>query len=123
MDWIQYGANIVIVASSWMAGVFVARFMLRKFFNVNPDGPAVLNSGGGVSTDDVLDFDKAEMPYIPVKISREHGIYYAWFTNNDKFIGQAEKIEEIEMMAYKHLMKLVNLRMEFNIEEEEKVSE
>ena len=122
MDPIHYIANIALVASSWMAGIFVARYLMRKFFKIDPDGPAVLNSGGGVSTDDVLDFDKAEMPYIPVKISREHGIYYAWFTNNDKFIGQAEKIEEIEMMAYKQLIKLVNLRMEFNIEEE-KVSE
>ena len=122
MDPIHYIANIALVASSWMAGIFVARYLMRKFFKIDPDGPAVLNSGGGVSTDDVLDFDKAEMPYIPVKISREHGLYYAWFTNNDKFIGQAEKIEEIEMMAYKQLIKLVNLRMEFNIEEE-KVSE
>jgi len=122
MDPIHYIANIALVASSWMAGIFVARYLMRKFFKIDPDGPAVLNSGGGVSTDDVLDFDKAEMPYIPVKISREHGIYYAWFTNNNKFIGQAEKIEEIEMMAYKQLIKLVNLRMEFNIEEE-KVSE
>ena len=57
------------------------------------------------------------MPYIPVKITKEHGIYYAWFTNNDKFIGQAEKVEELEMMAYRHLMKLVNLRMEIKVDE------
>lgn len=114
MDYTQYIVNIVIVASSWMAGVFIARFILRKWFNVNPDGPEMM--GGGVTTDDVLDFDKSEMPYIPVKISQEHGLYYAWFKGNDKFIGQAEKIEEIEMMAYKQLMKLVGLRMEFKIE-------
>ena len=116
MELSQYIVNIIVVASSWMAGVFIARYIMRKFFDVDPDGPTVLNQGGGVSTDDVLGFDKAEMPYIPVKVSQEHGLYYAWFTNNDKFIGQAEKFEEIEMMAYKHLMKLVGLRMEIELE-------
>jgi len=114
MDWIAYGINILVVASSWMIGIFIARYILRTFFSIEPDGPEMLNTGGGVSTDDVLGFDKAELPYIPVKISHEHGLYYAWFANNQKFIGQAEKFEEIEMMAYQHLMKLVGLRMEFD---------
>jgi len=116
MDIAQYAANILLVASSWMAGVFLARFIMKKFFKVNPDGPEILNHGGGISTDDVLGFDDAEMPFIPVKFSREHGLYYAWFKNNDKFIGQAETMEEIEMMAYKQLMKVVGLRMEFQEE-------
>jgi hypothetical protein len=115
MDYTQYIVNIAVVASSWMIGIFLARFVLRRFFGVNPEGPEMM--GGGVTTDDVLAIDKAEMPYIPVKITKEHGIYYAWFTNNDKFIGQAEKVEELEMMAYRHLMKLVNLRMEIKVDE------
>lgn len=115
MDYTQYIINIAVVASSWMIGIFLARFVLRRFFGVSPEGPEMM--GGGVTTDDVLAIDKAEMPYIPVKITKEHGIYYAWFTNNDKFIGQAEKVEELEMMAYRHLMKLVNLRMEIKVDE------
>jgi len=115
MDYTQYIVNIAVVASSWMIGIFLARFVLRRFFGVSPEGPEMM--GGGVTTDDVLAIDKAEMPYIPVKITKEHGIYYAWFTNNDKFIGQAEKVEELEMMAYRHLMKLVNLRMEIKVDE------
>lgn len=121
MDWVQYAANIAIVASSWMAGIFLARFILRKWFSINPDGPEMV--GSGVTTDDVLAIDKADMPYIPVKVTKEHGLYYAWFTGNNKFIGQSEREEEIELMAYRHLMKLVNLRMEIKHDKDEVVSE
>ena len=121
MDWMSYGINIVVAASSWFVGIMIARFVLRKYFGVNPDGPEMV--GGGVTTDDVLAIDKSEMPYIPVKVSQEHGQYYAWFTNNNKFIGQAEKMEEIEIMTYRHLLKLVNLRLEFKQDKEEAVSE
>lgn len=114
MDWMQYGINVVVVASSWIVGIMLARFILRRFFGVSPDGPEMV--GGGVTTDDVLAIDKAEMPYIPVKVSNERGLYYAWFTNNDKFIGQAERMEEIEIMTYRQLLKLVNLRLEFKEE-------
>ena len=121
MEWVEYAKHVAIVASSWMIGIFIARFILRKFFSINPDGPEIVN--GGVSTDDVLQLDKAEMPFIPVKISKEKGIYYAWFENNNKFIGQSESEQEIEMMTYRHLLKLVNLRMEFKHEEDKVVSE
>jgi hypothetical protein len=111
MDWMAYGTNVLIAASSWFIGIVLARLVIRYFFSSRSDGPEMV--GSGVTTDDVLAFDKSDIPFIPVKVSHEHGIYYAWFTNNDKFIGQAEKLDEIEMMAYKHLMKLVGLRMEF----------
>lgn len=114
MDIASYAINVLVVASSWIVGIFIARFIIRRYFGFSPDGPDILNSSGGVSTDDVLQLDKSELPYIPVKVSQEHGLYYAWFANNQKFIGQAEKMEEIEMMAYQHLMKLVGLRMEFD---------
>ena len=115
MDWLQFGFNILIAASSWIIGIFIARFVMRRFFGIEPDGPNVV-SGGSLSTDDVIVLDKAEMPYIPVKVSKEHGQYYAWFTNNDNFIGQAEKMEEIEIMAHRKILKLVNLRLEFEQE-------
>lgn len=118
MDIASYTLNVLVVASSWILGIFIARFIIRRYFGFSPDGPEILNSGGGVSTDDVLSLDKSEMPYIPVKVSQEHGLYYAWFASNQKFIGQAEKMEEIEMMAYQHLMKLVGLRMEFDHSED-----
>jgi hypothetical protein len=114
MDLTQYAVNIVVVASSWMVGIFIARFIMRRYFGISPDGPEMM--GGGVTTDDVLAIDKSEMPYIPVKVSKEHDIYYAWFTNNDLFIGQSEKIEEIEIMTYRHLLKLVKLRLEIKEE-------
>lgn len=113
----SFVVNVLVSAISWFIGIMIARFVLRRYFGISPDGPDVLNSGGGVSTDDVLQLDKAEMPYIPVKIAQEHGLYYAWFANNQKFIGQAEGMQEIEMMAYQHLMKLVGLRIEFEKED------
>jgi hypothetical protein len=116
MDWASYGINILIAASSWFIGIMIARLVLRRFFSIGPDGPEMM--GGGVTTDDVLDFDKSEMPYIPVKVSKENGLYYAWFKGNDKFIGQSEREEDIELMAYRHMMKMVGLRMEFKHEEE-----
>ena len=116
MELAQYAWNVAIVASSWLIGIFIARYVMRKWFGISPDGPEMM--GGGVTTDDVLQLDKAEMPFIPVKISKENGLYYAWFTNNDKFIGQSEREEDIELMAYRHLMKLVGLRMEISHEED-----
>lgn len=117
MELSQFAINVIVSATSWFIGIMIARFVLRRYFGVSPDGPDVLNSSGGVSTDDVLKLDNAELPYIPVKVSQEHGLYYAWFANNQKFIGQAKEMGEIEMMAYQHLMKLVGLRIEFENED------
>ena len=110
MDWMLYGINILVVSSSWIVGILLARFILRKFFNVEPDGDSEL---GTISGDDLLDFDKADMPYIPVRIIRENGLYYGWFTGNDKFIGQAKKVGDIHKMAHDHVMKQMGLRFEF----------
>ncbi len=116
MDIALYALNILIAASCWIIGIFIARFVMRKWFGISPDGPEMM--GSGVTTDDVLDFDKSDMPFIPVKISKEHGLYYAWFTGNNKFIGQSEREDEIELMAYRHMMKMVGLRMEFTHDED-----
>jgi len=113
MDPIHYFANICLVASSWMAGIFVARYLMRKFFKIDPDGPEVV---GSISSDDLMDIDKAEKPFIPVKIINEEGVYYAWFSNNNKFIGQAITIDEVRVMAHEHLVKAFGLRFEFTEE-------
>ena len=119
MDWVQYATNVAVVASSWIVGILLARLIIRWFFRPNPeDGIALSGEGGTVSTDDVLEWDENEKPFIPVKIISEHGQYYAWFTGNNKFIGQSEREEDIELMAYRHMMKMVGLRMEFNHEED-----
>ena len=83
MDWASYGVNVLIAASCWFAGIMFARFVIRKFFAI--EGPEMM--GSGVTTDDVLDFDKSDMPFIPVKISKENGLYYAWFTGNNRFLS------------------------------------
>ena len=113
MDPVYYISNIILVASSWMAGIFVARYLMRKFFKIDPDGPDVV---GSVSSDDLLDFDKAEKPFIPVKIINEEGVYYGWFSNNNKFIGQSKSVDELRVMAHEHLVKAFGLRFEFTEE-------
>jgi hypothetical protein len=99
----------------WIIGVFIARWIVRKFIHSAADEPI-----GSVSGDDVLDFDKADMPYIPVTIVRENGLYYAWFKGNNKFIGQAKKLADIHKMAHEHVMKQLGLRFEF-VKEKDKV--
>jgi hypothetical protein len=120
MDPVYYISNIILVASSWMAGIFVARFIMRKFFKINPDGPEG-EIAGTMSSGDILDFDDAERPYIPVKIMNEEGLYYAWFSNNNKFIGQSTSMEEVRIMAHEHVVKTLGLRFEFT-EENAKLS-
>ena len=120
MDPVYYISNIILVASSWMAGIFVARFLMRKFFKINPDGPDG-EIAGTMSSGDILDFDGAERPYIPVKIINEEGLYYAWFSNNNKFIGQSASMEEVRIMAHEHVVKTLGLRFEFT-EENAKLS-
>lgn len=115
MDWMAYGINVLVVASSWMAGIFLARFVLRTFFKVDPDGeqPEV---AGSISSDDVVDWDKSDRPFIPIKILRENGLYYGWFTGNNKFIGQSAKLDEVKVMARDHIIKQLGLRLEFKME-------
>ena len=114
MDPVVYFANIVLVASSWMAGIFVARFLMRKYFNINPDGPEVV---GSISSDDMLDFDDADKAFIPVNIVKEDGLYYGWFKNNNKFLGQTTSVEELRVMAHEHVLKAFGLRFEFTHED------
>jgi hypothetical protein len=113
MDIALYFANIIVVASSWMAGIFVARYLMRKYFNINPDGPEVV---GTISSDDLMDFDDDEKPFIPVNIIKEEGLYYAWFSNNNKFIGQSKSKEELRVLAHEHIIKAFGLRFEFSHE-------
>jgi len=119
MDWMAYGINVLVVASSWMIGIFLARFILRTFFSIEPDGPAEI--AGSVSSDDLVDWDKSDKPFIPIKIMRENGLYYGWFTNNNKFIGQSEKLDEVKLMARDHILKQLGLRLEFNMEKTPKI--
>ena len=114
MDPVHYIANIVLVASSWMAGIFVARYLMRKYFNINPDGPEVV---GSISSDDMLDFDDADKAFIPVNIVKEDGLYYGWFKNNNKFLGQTTSVEELRVMAHEHVLKAFGLRFEFTHED------
>lgn len=100
----------------WIIGVLIARWIVRKFVHSDNDAESI----GKVSDDDVVDFDKADMPYIPVTIVRENGLYYAWFKGNNKFIGQAKKIGDIHKMAHEHVMKQLGLRFEF-VREKDKV--
>ena len=112
MDPVLYFANIAIVASSWMAGIFVARYLMRKFFDIN--GPEVV---GSISSDDMLDFDDADKAFIPVNIVKEDGLYYGWFKNNNKFLGQTTSVEELRVMAHEHVLKAFGLRFEFTHED------
>ena len=118
MDPVHYIANIVLVASSWMAGIFFARFLMRKYFNINPDGPEVV---GSISSDDMLDFDDNEKAFIPVNIVKENDLYYGWFKNNNKFLGQTTSVEELRVMAHEHVIKAFGLRFEFTEEDKAKV--
>jgi hypothetical protein len=117
---VVYFANIVLVASSWMAGIFVARFLMRKYFNINPDGPEVV---GSISSDDMLDFDDADKAFIPVNIVHENGLYYGWFKNNNKFLGQTNNLEELRVMAHEHVLKAFGLRFEFTHEDKATVKQ
>jgi len=115
MDPVHYIANIAVIASSWMAGIFLARYLMRKFFKIDPDGQEAI---GSISDGDILDFDKAEKPYIPVKIIKENELYYAWFSNNDKFIGQSDSTEQLRVMAHEQVLKTLGLRFEFTQEKQ-----
>ena len=118
MDWMAYGINVLITSSSWIAGIILGTFivhMFRKIFKINSDEDDIEVSGS-VSSDDLVDWDKSDKPYIPIKIMRDNGLYYGWFTNNDKFIGQSAKLDEVKLMARDHIIKQLGLRLEFKME-------
>ena len=85
---------------------------IKKFFV----GTSTVDTSVAITNDDILDFDNSDMPYIPVTVIKENGLYYAWFAGNDKFIGQAKKMDEIYKMAHEHVLKQVGLRFEFTHE-------
>lgn len=106
--------TFVISSLGWIAGFFLARWIVRRYF---ADTEEML-TGGAVTSDDILDFDKSDMPYIPVTIVKENGLYYAWFAGNDKFIGQSKKLDDIYKMAHEHVLKQVGLRFEYTHEKD-----
>jgi hypothetical protein len=115
MDWALYSINVLVAASSWFVGIMIARLITRMFFKSELDEDDIEVSGS-VSSDDLVDWDKSDKPYIPIKIMRDNGLYYGWFTNNDKFIGQSSKLDEVKLMARDHIIKQLGLRLEFKME-------
>jgi hypothetical protein len=112
MDVLMTAMQIVIALGiGYFVGKIIAGFVSAYF--ARNEEPAVI---GSVSGDDVLDFDKSEVPFIPVRIIKEHNQYYAWFSVNEKFIGQAATIEEIRRAAYEQVLKQMGLRFEFTQE-------
>jgi hypothetical protein len=112
MSQMEFVIGVLVSAASWMIGIAIARFVMRRYLgwgeSVEPTSSA--------HTDDIVDFDKSERPYIPVRVVKEHGQYYAWFALNDSFIGQSTKIEDLRQMAHESILKQVGLRLEFAVE-------
>ena len=110
----EYLTYVLISACSWIAGIVIARWVMKKYFGwIDASEVEHVRS---VSSDDIIDWDISERAFIPVKIIKEHGQYYAWFASNDKFIGQAPKVEEVHKMAHEHVLQQIGLRLEFAIE-------
>jgi hypothetical protein len=116
----QFIVDILITAGCWVLGAMLGEWLISKIksFRSQENDPEI---AGSISSDDLLDFDDAEKPYIPVNIVKENGLYYAWFTNNDKFIGQSKNTEELRVMAHEEVVKALGLRFEFKHERKAKV--
>lgn len=72
---------------------------------------------GKLSSDDVLDWDDAtDQPFVPIRIIKEQGQYYAWFTNNDVFAGQGKSLAEVREAAYQAIFKQMGLKVRFDRE-------
>lgn len=110
----EFFIAVVTSALGWFVGFMIARWIIKKFFV----GTSTMDTSGAITNDDILDFDNSDMPYIPVTVIKENGLYYAWFAGNDKFIGQAKKMDEICKMAHEHVLKQVGLRFEFTHEKD-----
>jgi hypothetical protein len=112
MDVLMTAVQLVIAIG---IGYFISKILIRVVgAYLGKDEETVVM--GSVSGDDVLDFDKSELPFIPVRIIKEHNQYYAWFSVNEKFIGQATTIEEIHKTAYEQILRQMGLRCEFTQE-------
>jgi hypothetical protein len=67
---------------------------------------------GTISTDDIMQHDDiSDQNFIPVRIIYKSGIYYGWFSGNERFIGQSTVIDEIQNMAYSVICKQLGLRL------------
>jgi hypothetical protein len=112
MDALISAVQIVVILG---IGYFVGRILaavISAYFAKNEE-PVMI---GSVSGDDVLDFDASEVPFIPVRIIKEHNQYYAWFSVNEKFIGQAATLDDIHRTAYEQVLKQMGLRFVFTQE-------
>ena len=104
--------SIFISFSSSAFGYFAARWFCRKFLDKDDD----VVSLGTVSSDDIMDFTDDDEPYVPVKVSKEHGLLYAWFMNNNVFVGQAETDTEMRLLVQKHLLDQLGLKVTYAYE-------
>lgn len=104
--------SIFIWFSASAFGYLGARWFCRKFLD-KTEAIAL----GSVSSDDVMDFSDDEKPFVPVKVAREHGLHYAWFMNNNLFVGQAETDTEMRLMVQKHLLDQLGLKIAYTYEE------
>jgi hypothetical protein len=106
---LELAASIFIWFSSSAFGYFVARWFCRKFLDRDDD----VVSLGTVSSDDIMDFSDDDKPFVPVKIVKENGLHYAWFTNNNKFAGQAVSDAEIRLTVQDHLLDQLGLKVAY----------
>jgi hypothetical protein len=109
--------SIFIWFSSSAFGYFAARWFSRKFLDKS-EAVAL----GSVSSDDIMDFSDDDKPFVPVKIIKENGLHYAWFTNNNLFAGQAVSDAEIRLTVQDHLLDQLGLKIAYAYEEPEKVA-
>lgn len=105
-------ASIFLWFSSSAFGYFAARWFCRKYLDKS-EAVAL----GSVSSDDVMDFGDDDEPFVPVKIVKENGLHYAWFTNNNKFAGQAISDNEIRLLVQEHLLDQLGLKVAYAYEE------
>ena len=105
--------SIFIWFSSSAFGYFAARWFCRKFMDKDDDDVVSL---GTVSADDIMDFSD-DKPFVPVKIIKENGLHYAWFTNNNLFAGQAVSDAEIRLTVQDHLLNQLGLKVAYAYEE------
>ena len=116
MSSMDFIVGVLVSAASWMIGIALARYVMRKYLGWGDTATEISST----HTDDIVDFDKSERPYIPIRIVKEHGQYYAWFALNDSFIGQADKLYELRQMAHDNILKQIGLRLEFDIDLKQK---
>jgi hypothetical protein len=118
----QFIVDIFVAASCWILGAMLGQWVVSKiswFKSAINDSEVV----GTISSDDLLDFDEAEKPFIPVTIVQENGLYYGWFKNNNKFLGQTTTVDELRVMAHEHVVKTFGLRFEFTHEDKATVKQ